>query len=84
MDHDDKRSVQGDVDRTNRLIKRRELKWGHSKCVHTNKEGPTGQGGGDRCLTFSGKSASQVPVDQCTQHGAQAGGIRGLCAVTRL
>lgn len=51
--------------------------------VNTNKEGPTGQRGGDRCLPFSGKCASQVPVDWCSQCGERAGGTGGLCAATR-
>lgn len=84
MDWVGKQSVQGDVDRRNLLINGRVLKWGHSRCVPTNREVPTGRCGGDSCCTFPGKSAAEVPAEQCTQHGEQAGGMTGLCGVTGL
>lgn len=45
------KSVQGDVGRRNLLME--ELQWTHSRSVHTNKEGPTGQcGGADTLLSL--------------------------------
>ena len=52
----DKQSVCGDVSRRDLIITKTELKWGHSKSMHINKEGPTRKNYGKSSHSLSEKS----------------------------